>query len=77
MQDVSAKQVSTAQISNSSGQITGKFKDGTSYTVQGPSPSLPNDVSTMRNDGVEVSFPTPSSKVVEGRSLLKLSLIHI
>ena len=63
MQDVSAKQVSTAQISNSSGQIVGKLKDGTSYTVQGPTPSLPNDVSTMRNDGVEVSFPTPSSNI--------------
>ena len=63
MQEVTAKQVSTAQISNSNGQITGKLKDGSSYTVQGPSPSLPNDVSTMRSNGVEVSFPTPSSNL--------------
>src|ERR1700677_858261 len=64
LKDVQSKQVSTAQISNSTGEITGKFKDGTSYTVQGPSPSLPNDVTEMRNDGVQVSFPTPSSNLL-------------
>src|ERR1700722_9474562 len=63
LQDVSSKQVTTAQISNSTGEITGKLKDGTSYTVQGPSPSLPNDVTEMRNNGVAVSFPTPSSNL--------------
>src|SRR5580692_489667 len=50
MQEVAAKQVSTAQISNSTGEITGKLKDGTSYTSQGPSPSLQSDVTEMRND---------------------------
>jgi cell division protease FtsH len=64
LQDVNSKQVSTAQISNSTGEITGKLKkDGTTYTVQGPSPSLPNDVTEMRNNGVAVSFPTPSSNL--------------
>src|SRR5271154_1085314 len=63
LKDVQAKQVSTAQISNATGQITGKLKDGTSYTVQGPSPSLPDDVTQMRHDGVQVSFPTPSSNL--------------
>ena len=63
LQDVTSKQVTTAKISNSTGQITGNLKDGTSYEVQGPSPSLPNDVTTMRNDGVQVSFPTPSSNI--------------
>jgi len=65
MQDVAAKQVSTAKISNSTGEITGDLKNGTSYTVQGPSPSLPNDVSEMRKDGVAVSFPTPSSNLLD------------
>src|SRR6185437_8471647 len=66
MHDVQAKQIATAKISNSSGQINGNFKgeNGKSYQVQGPSPSLPNDVQTMRNDGVEVSFPTPSSNLL-------------
>ena len=63
LQDVSSKQVTSAQISNSTGEITGKLKDGTSYTVQGPSPSLPNDVTEMRDNGVAVSFPTPSSNL--------------
>src|SRR6202167_5769958 len=65
LKDVQSGQVSTAQISNSNGVITGKLKDGTSYTVQGPSPSLPNDVTTMRKNGVQVSFPTPSSNLFE------------
>jgi cell division protease FtsH len=64
LQEVTSKQVSTAKISNSTGEITGTLKNGTSYEVQGPSPSLPNDVTTMRNDGVEVSFPTPSSNLL-------------
>src|SRR5580658_6337032 len=63
LKDVQAKQVSTAEISNATGTITGKLKDGTTYTVQGPSPSLPNDVTQMRSDGVQVSFPTPSSNI--------------
>src|SRR5258708_27734856 len=50
LQDVTSKQVSSAQISNSNGVITGKLKDGATYTVQGPSPSLPNDVTEMRNN---------------------------
>jgi cell division protease FtsH len=64
LQDVRAKQVDTAQISNGTGQITGKLNNGTSYTVQGPSPSLPNDVTQMRNDGVAVSFPTPTTNLL-------------
>jgi cell division protease FtsH len=66
LQDVQAKQIATAKISNSTGQINGNFKgeNGKSYQVQGPSPSLPADVATMRNDGVEVSFPTPSSNLL-------------
>src|ERR1700729_2908195 len=63
LKDVQSKQVSTAQISNATGEITGKLKDGTSYTVQGPSPSLPNDVTQMRSAGVQGSFPTPSSNL--------------
>jgi cell division protease FtsH len=65
LQDVKSKQVNTAQISNGSGEITGKLKNGTTYNVQGPSPSLPNDVTEMRDDGVSVSFPTPSTNILE------------
>ncbi|HSZ36799.1 MAG TPA: ATP-dependent zinc metalloprotease FtsH [Acidimicrobiales bacterium] len=64
MKDVTSHEVAKANISNASGEITGTLKDGKSYQVQGPSPSLPNDVQTMRNNGVEVSFPTPSSNLL-------------
>jgi cell division protease FtsH len=64
LQDVRAKQVNSAQISNGTGQINGKLKNGLAYSVQGPSPSLPNDVTQMRDDGVAVSFPTPTSNLL-------------
>ena len=64
LQDVRAKLVNTAEISNGTGQINGKLKDGTTYSVQGPSPSLPNDVTQMRDDGVSVSFPTPTTNLL-------------
>ena len=56
--------MSSAQISNGTGEITGKLKDGTSYQVQGPSPSLPNDVTEMRQKGVAVSFPPASTNLL-------------
>jgi cell division protease FtsH len=65
LNDVKSHQVHTAAISNDSGQITGKLKNGTTYQVQGPSPSLPNDVTEMRNDGVSVSFPTPTTNLLD------------
>jgi cell division protease FtsH len=65
LQDAKAKQVNTAAINNNSGEITGKLKDGISYQVQGPSPSLPNDVTQMRDDGVSVTFSTQSSSFLE------------
>jgi cell division protease FtsH len=64
LQDVRSKLVNTAQISNGTGEINGKLKSGISYEVQGPSPSLPNDVTQMRDDGVAVSFPTPTSNLL-------------
>jgi cell division protease FtsH len=64
LQDVKSGQVNTAQIANTTGEINGKLKNGVTYEVQGPSPSLPNDVTEMRNDGVAVSFPTPSTNLL-------------
>jgi cell division protease FtsH len=64
MQDVQAKLINTAQISNETGQITGKLQNGTTYQVQGPAPSLPSDVTEMRQDGVAVSFPVQSTNLL-------------
>ena len=65
MEDVTSNQVGTAQISNSTGEITGKLTNGTHYNSQGPSPSLPNDVTTMRDHKVAVSFPVQTTSLLE------------
>jgi cell division protease FtsH len=64
MQDVKAGTVHSAQISNNTGEITGKLTNGTSYTSQGPSPSLSSDVTEMRDHGVSVSFPSQTSNLI-------------
>ena len=56
LQDASSKQIQAAVIDNTTGKITGQFKDGTTFYVNGPSPSIPNDVSSLRADGVSVEF---------------------
>jgi len=58
---VNAHEVGTANIDNASGAITGKLKNGSSYTVNGPNPVIPEDVHTMQHDGVSVTFSTPSN----------------
>ncbi len=56
LQDASSKQVTSAVIDNTTGRITGQFKDGTTFYVNGPSPSIPNDISALRHEGVTVEF---------------------
>ncbi len=64
LQDAHAKQVTTAQIDNATGKITGKLSDGTSYTVNGPLPYITSDITQLRTEGVNVSFYTPSSNIL-------------
>ncbi len=61
LSDVRAHQVASATINNTTGVITGKLKDGTDYTTTGLNPPLPSDVTTMRNDGVQVNAANPPS----------------
>jgi len=63
MNDVRAKSVSTANIANSTGVITGSLKDGTSYTVNGPDPISQHDEQLMRSDGVNVKFSNPTNNI--------------
>ncbi len=56
-------EISSATIDNSSGVITGKLSNGTSYTTQGPEPYSQTDVNTLRADGVKVNFSEPSSSL--------------
>ncbi len=61
LQDAHAKQVTTAQIDNATGKITGKLANGTSYTVNGPLPYITSDITQLRSEGVNTSFYTPTS----------------
>ena len=65
LQDASSKQVASASIDNSTGKIIGTFKDGTTFLVNGPSPSLPNDISTLLSDSVSVNFTTPTTNLLD------------
>jgi cell division protease FtsH len=60
LSEVNARKVATATVDNDSGVISGKLKDGTVYTVSGPNPVIPANVKEMQNDGVSVTFTTPS-----------------
>ena len=64
LQDSASKQVSVALIDNTSGKITGQFKDGTTFFVNGPSPSIPTDLSTLRTEGVTVEFQSNQGNVL-------------
>jgi len=57
---VSAKQVSTAQVDNTTGIVSGKLKNGTSYTTDGPHPAFASEVSQMQSEGVTVTFENSS-----------------
>ncbi len=56
---VQAHDVQTATVDNNTGIITGKLKNGQSYSVNGPDPSLDADVAVMKKDIPTVKFLTP------------------
>ncbi len=64
-QYVEAHRVQSASIDNNTGIITGKLKDGASYSVPGPDPSLDNDVTVMKKDIRTVTFNTPQQSGLE------------
>ncbi|MHB8682427.1 MAG: ATP-dependent zinc metalloprotease FtsH [Acidimicrobiales bacterium] len=64
MTKVGAHQVQSATIDNSTGIITGQLKDGAHYSVNGPDPSLDNDVQTMKADIPTVKFNTPQQSAL-------------
>lgn len=61
LKDAQAKQVSTAQINNSDGKITGTLSNGSTYTVNGPEPYITSDIKALRKEGVNISFYTPTT----------------
>ena len=63
MSDVNAGHVANANVDNSNGKITGKLSDGTSFVVNGPSPSIDTDVAAMRSKGVKLTFSTQQTNI--------------
>jgi cell division protease FtsH len=60
MQDyVKAKKVQSATVDNTTGIITGKLKNGNSYSVSGPQPSISGDLQVMQADIPEFKYLTP------------------
>ena len=59
--DANHHQIKTATFDNTTGSISGTFKDGASYTSMGFNPPLATDISQVRNDGVTVNVVTPSN----------------
>ena len=51
--------VQSATINNNTGVITGTLVHGPNYSVNGPDPSLDNDVAVMKKDIPTVKFLTP------------------
>lgn len=64
LKDASAKQVSTAVMDNSTGIISGTLKNGAAYTVNGPLPEIPADVTQLQKDGVQLTFSNSSSSLL-------------
>ncbi len=64
LSDVTHKQVATATVDNNNGNVTGKLRDGQSYTVTGPEPSVSADLELMQKNGVATSFTTPSPSLL-------------
>jgi len=61
LNDAKSGQITSAMANNNTGTITGTMKDGTQFTTTGPLP-LPGGVqSSLRADGVKLSFTTPST----------------
>ncbi len=57
---VKVHKVESATVNNTNGIITGKLKDGSSYTVQGPNPSVDADLQVMQADIPDYKYLTPT-----------------
>ncbi|HAM00958.1 MAG TPA: cell division protein FtsH, partial [Acidimicrobiaceae bacterium] len=61
---VETHEVQTATIDNSTGIITGQLKNGVHYSVNGPDPSLQDEVNTLRSNVPTVHFNTPQQSAL-------------
>ena len=75
LRDVNSHSVSSADVSNDTGVITGQLADGTQYLVDGPQPAISSDVAQMRSAGVKLTFHTQGSNILA--TILSYSLPFI
>jgi cell division protease FtsH len=61
MSDLSSHQVSSVNVNNSNGQITGTLSNGTSYTTTGPLPETSQESAALAASKITVNYNTPSS----------------
>ncbi len=61
MSDLTSHQVSSANVNNSTGQVTGTLSNGTSYTTNGPVPQTAQEAAAFAASKVNVNYNTPSS----------------
>ena len=57
----SHNQVDTANINNLTGVISGQLMSRVNYTVNGPIPTLSSEVTSLKDNGVAVTFVNPSN----------------
>ncbi len=59
--DANKNLIFSSSINSSTGVITGKLKDGTSYTANGPNPVQPKEIDTLETGKNNVTFENPSN----------------
>lgn len=60
LKDARHAKVVSASINNSTGVISGQLVDGTNYVSSGPVPAIADEVVTLRNNNVNVTFNNSS-----------------
>ena len=61
LDDANSHTIKSATFDNTSGGISGEFKNGSKYTSMGFNPPLQTDINKVRQDGVQVNVVTPSN----------------
>jgi cell division protease FtsH len=59
--DANRHLIFSSSINSSTGVITGRLKDGTTYSANGPNPVLPKEIDTLETGKNNVTFENPSN----------------
>ncbi|MGC8464445.1 MAG: ATP-dependent zinc metalloprotease FtsH [Acidimicrobiales bacterium] len=75
--DIHSHQLSSALVDNTTGIITGKLASGTAYTVTGPLPEIPADITLLQKSGVAVTFQNTTTGVLSSLLYYLLPIVAI